>query len=142
MPLNDDQNSDSDSSRLSESTASSSDLEYSRQSFNSDSSSKPSSPASSPPKAITFDELMAATRNLSNWTLAHEIAVNANFCIKHEDYPRNSFAGTVKQIVHKAFWDHLESELNEDPPEYEHAIKLFEEIREVMFFLLCIVLSA
>ncbi|XP_058718595.1 T-complex protein 11-like protein 2 isoform X1 [Poecile atricapillus] len=133
MPLNDDQNSDSDSSRLSESTASSSDSEYSRQSFNSDSSSKPSSPASaSPPKVITFDELMAATRNLSNWTLAHEIAVNANFCIKHEDYPQNSFAGTVKQIVHKAFWDHLESELNEDPPEYEHAIKLFEEIKEIL----------
>ncbi|XP_041337393.1 T-complex protein 11-like protein 2 isoform X5 [Pyrgilauda ruficollis] len=158
MPLNDDQNSDSDSSRLSESTASSSDSEYSRQSFNSDSSSKPSSPAlhllcvehqqqlypwgsscallpfrkSSPPKVITFDELMAATRNLSNWTLAHEIAVNANFCIKHEEYPQNSFAGTVKQIVHKAFWDHLESELNEDPPEYKHAIKLFEEIKEIL----------
>lgn len=49
----------------------------------------------------------------------------------------HSFAGTVKQIVHKAFWDHLESELNEDPPEYEHAIKLFEEIKEVMFLLPC-----
>ncbi|KAM9293496.1 T-complex protein 11-like protein 2 isoform 3-T5 [Morus bassanus] len=133
MPLNEDQNSDSDSSRLSESTASSSDSEYSRQSFNSDSSSKPSSPASaSPPKTITFDELMAAARNLTDLTLAHEIAVNANFCIKDEDFPRNSFAGTVKQIVHKAFWDHLESELNEDPPEYEHAIKLFEEIKEIL----------
>ncbi|KAM7127536.1 T-complex protein 11-like protein 2 isoform 1-T4 [Ciconia maguari] len=133
MPLNDDQNSDSDSSRLSESTAASSDSEYSRQSFNSDSSSKPSSPASaSPPKIITFDELMAAARNLTDLTLAHEIAVNANFCIKDEDFPRNSFAGTVKQIVHKAFWDHLESELNEDPPEYEHAIKLFEEIKEIL----------
>ncbi|KGL93730.1 T-complex protein 11-like 2, partial [Charadrius vociferus] len=131
--LNDDQNSDSDSSRLSESTASSSDSEYSRQSFNSDSSSKPSSPASaSPPKVITFDELMAAAKNLTDLTLAHEIAVNANFCIKHEDFPQNSFAGTVKQIVHKAFWDHLESELNEDPPEYEHAIKLFEEIKEIL----------
>lgn len=54
----------------------------------------------------------------------------------------HSFAGTVKQIVHKAFWDHLESELNEDPPEYKHAIKLFEEIKEVMFFFLCIDLSA
>ncbi|NXT23301.1 T11L2 protein, partial [Syrrhaptes paradoxus] len=131
--LNDDQNSDSDSSRLSESTASSSDSEYSRQSFNSDSSSKPSSPASSPPKVITFDELMAAAKNLTDLTLAHEIAVNANFCIKHEDLPQNSFAGTVKQIVHKAFWDLLESELNEDPPEYDHAIKLFEEIKEVTF---------
>ncbi|KAM9388450.1 T-complex protein 11-like protein 2 isoform 2-T2 [Phaethornis superciliosus] len=133
MPLNDDQNSDSDSSRLSESTASSSDSEYSRQSFNSDSSSKPSSPASaSPPKMITFDELMAAARNLSNLTLVHEIAVNANFCIKNEDFPQNSFAGTVKEIAHKAFWDLLESELNEDPPEYEHAIKLFEEIKEIL----------
>jgi len=47
----------------------------------------------------------------------------------------------VKQIVHKAFWDHLESELNEDPPEYEHAIKLFEEIKEVTFFPSPIVLS-
>lgn len=45
----------------------------------------------------------------------------------------HSLAGTVKRIVHKAFWDHLESELNEDPPEYEHAIKLFEEIKEVTF---------
>ncbi|XP_010004091.1 PREDICTED: T-complex protein 11-like protein 2 [Chaetura pelagica] len=133
MPLNDDPNSDSDSSRLSESTASSSDSEYSRQSFNSDSSSKPSSPASaSPPKMITFDELMAAARNLSNLTLVHEIAVNANFCIKNEDLPENSFAGRVKQIAHKAFWDLLESELNEDPPEYEHAIKLFEEIKEIL----------
>ncbi|NWS75885.1 T11L2 protein, partial [Crotophaga sulcirostris] len=130
--LNDDQNSDSDSSRLSESMASSSDSEYSRRSFNSDSSSKPSSPASSPPKTITFDELMAAAKNLSNLTLAHEIAVNANFCIKQEDLPQNSLAGRVKQIVHKAFWDLLESELNEDPPEYEHAIKLFEEIKEIL----------
>lgn len=39
----------------------------------------------------------------------------------------------VKDIVHKAFWDSLESELNDDPPEYEHAIKLLEEIREVSF---------
>ncbi|NXY90563.1 T11L2 protein, partial [Alcedo cyanopectus] len=131
--LNDEQNSDSDSSRLSESTASSSDSEYSRQSFNSDSSSKPSSPTSaSPPKIITFDELMAAARNLSNLTLAHEIAVNENFCIKQEDFPQNSVAGTVKQIVHKAFWDNLESELNEDPPDYDHAIRLFEEIKEIL----------
>nr|XP_006138052.1 T-complex protein 11-like protein 2 [Pelodiscus sinensis]XP_006138053.1 T-complex protein 11-like protein 2 [Pelodiscus sinensis]XP_014436550.1 T-complex protein 11-like protein 2 [Pelodiscus sinensis]XP_025034693.1 T-complex protein 11-like protein 2 [Pelodiscus sinensis] len=133
MPLNDGQNSDFDSSRLSESTASSSDSEYSRQSFTSDSSSKPSSPAStSPPKTVTFDELMAAARNLSNLTLAHEIAVNENFHMEHVDLPRNSLEGRVKQIVHKAFWDLLESELNEDPPEYDHAIKLFEEIKETL----------
>ncbi|XP_074864071.1 T-complex protein 11-like protein 2 isoform X3 [Carettochelys insculpta] len=132
MPL-DDQNSDFDSSRISESTASSSDSEYSRQSFTSDSSSKPSSPASaSPPKTVTFDELMAAARNLSDLTLAHEIAVNENFHMEHVDLPQNSLEGRVKQIVHKAFWDLLECELNEDPPEYDHAIKLFEEIKETL----------
>lgn len=43
----------------------------------------------------------------------------------------DSLPGRVKQIVHKAFWDRLEEDLNEDPPEYGHAIKLFEEIKEV-----------
>lgn len=34
--------------------------------------------------------------------------------------------------MHQAFWDLLESELNAEPPQYEHAIKLFEEIREIL----------
>ncbi|MEQ2260078.1 wD repeat domain, partial [Xenotaenia resolanae] len=38
----------------------------------------------------------------------------------------------VRDNVHKAFWDILEAELNEDPPEYQHAIKLLEEIREIL----------
>ncbi|CAI5786148.1 Uncharacterized protein PODLI_1B035660 [Podarcis lilfordi] len=134
MPLNDEQNGDCDSSRFSESTASSSsDSEYSRQSFTSDSSSKPSSPAStSPPKVVTFDEMMAAARNLSNLTLAHEIAVNESFHLERTEHPPNSLTRRVKQIVHQAFWDRLEEDLNEDPPEYEHAIKLFEEIKEIL----------
>lgn len=37
----------------------------------------------------------------------------------------------VRDNVHKAFWDILESELNDDPPEYGQAIRLLEEIREV-----------
>ncbi|XP_074082863.1 T-complex protein 11-like protein 2 isoform X1 [Macrotis lagotis] len=131
--VNDDPTSDSDSSRMSESTASLSDYECSRQSFTSDSSSKSSSPAStSPPRVVTFDEVMTAARNISNMTLAHEIAVNENFHVKQGALPENSLAGRVKHIVHQAFWDHLEAELNEDPPEYEHAIKLFEEIRETL----------
>ncbi|XP_074864054.1 T-complex protein 11-like protein 2 isoform X2 [Carettochelys insculpta] len=75
---------------------------------------------------------MAAARNLSDLTLAHEIAVNENFHMEHVDLPQNSLEGRVKQIVHKAFWDLLECELNEDPPEYDHAIKLFEEIKETL----------
>ncbi|KAM6437786.1 T-complex protein 11-like protein 2 [Liasis olivaceus] len=134
MPFSDEQSSDCDSSRSSESAiSSSSESEYSRQSFTSDSSSKPSSPAStSPPKMVTFDEMMAAARNMSNLTLAHEIAVNENFHLERIEHPQNSLPGRVKQIVHKAFWDRLEEDLNEDPPEYEHAIKLFEEIKEIL----------
>lgn len=37
----------------------------------------------------------------------------------------------IKDNLHKAFWDTLESELNDDPPEYGQAIRLLEEIREV-----------
>ncbi|XP_044297052.1 T-complex protein 11-like protein 2 isoform X2 [Varanus komodoensis] len=134
MPLSDEQNSDCDSLRSSESAAtSSSDSEYSRQSFTSDSSSKPGSPTStSPPKVVTFDEMMAAARNLSNLTLAHEIAVNGNFHVEPIEPPHNSLTGRVKRIVHEAFWDRLADDLNEDPPEYEHAIKLFEEIKEIL----------
>ncbi|XP_044083094.1 T-complex protein 11-like protein 2 [Mustela nigripes] len=140
MPFNgekqhvgEDQPRDSDSSRFSESMASLSDYECSRQSFTSDSSSKSSSPAStSPPRVVTFDKVMAAARNLSNMTLVHEIAVNESFQLKQDALPENSLASQVKHIVHQAFWDVLESELNAEPPEYEHAIKLFEEIRETL----------
>ncbi|XP_022375033.1 T-complex protein 11-like protein 2 [Enhydra lutris kenyoni] len=140
MPFNgekqhvgEDQPRDSDSPRFSESMASLSDYECSRQSFTSDSSSKSSSPAStSPPRVVTFDKVMAAARNLSNMTLVHEIAVNESFQLKQDALPENSLASQVKHIVHQAFWDVLESELNAEPPEYEHAIKLFEEIRETL----------
>ncbi|XP_054974488.1 T-complex protein 11-like protein 2 [Sorex araneus] len=131
--LGEDQPSDSDSSQFLESLASLSDSECSGQGFASDPSSKSSSPtSSSPPRVLAYDEVMAAARNLLDLTLAHEIAVNENFEVKQTPVPENSLFGRVKHIVHQAFWDLLESELNAEPPEYEHAIKLFEEIREIL----------
>ncbi|KAM9313016.1 T-complex protein 11-like protein 2 [Gastrophryne carolinensis] len=125
--------SNSDTSRLSESMAcSSSDSESARDSFTSDSSSKHASPVSSPPKTATLDDIMSTTRNLSNLLLAHEIVVNKNFHMETVDPPKNSLEGRVKEIVHKAFWDCLESDLKEDPPQYEHAIMLFDEIKEIL----------
>ncbi|XP_037369611.1 T-complex protein 11-like protein 2 [Talpa occidentalis] len=131
--MGEDQPSDSDSSQFSENMASLSDCECSRQSFTSDSSSKSSSPTSpSPPRVLTYDEVIAAAGNLLNLTLAHEIAVNEKFEVKPTPIPENSLFGQVKHIVHQAFWDLLESELNAEPPKYEYAIKLFEEIREIL----------
>ncbi|MGH0173650.1 UNVERIFIED_CONTAM: hypothetical protein FKN15_065741 [Acipenser sinensis] len=98
MPLNDgqpststsdDQNSDTESSERCDSMTSSSDTECSRPSFTSGSSSKHSSPASSPPKMVTFDELMTAARDLSNLSLAHEIVVNGNFKVELPELPEN-----------------------------------------------------
>ncbi|MBN3276141.1 T11L2 protein, partial [Polyodon spathula] len=130
----DDQNSDTESSERCDSMTSSSDTECSRLSFTSDSSSKRSSPASSPPKMVTFDDLMTSARDLSNLSLAHEIVVNRNFQVEHPELPENRqvLERKVKEIVHKAFWDRLEAELNEDPPKYEYAIRLVGEIKEIL----------
>lgn len=43
----------------------------------------------------------------------------------------SSLEKRVKEIVHKAFWDCLSVQLSEDPPTYDHAIKLVGEIKEV-----------
>lgn len=33
--------------------------------------------------------------------------------------------------MHKAFWDILREQINEDPPVYDHALVLLAEIKEV-----------
>uniref|UniRef100_A0A8C9YSS2 T-complex 11, testis-specific-like 2 n=1 Tax=Sander lucioperca TaxID=283035 RepID=A0A8C9YSS2_SANLU len=89
-----------------------------RESFTSDCSSKHSTPSSSPPKTLTLDVVMDSARDLSNLSLAHEMIVNGNFCLEPKSLPQDSLWKIVRDIVHKAFWDILESELNDDPPEY------------------------
>ncbi|XP_076703135.1 T-complex protein 11-like protein 1 isoform X2 [Callospermophilus lateralis] len=64
--------------------------------------------------------------------LAHEIAVNRDFWIKPVELPEDSLEKKVKEIVHKAFWDCLSCQLSEDPPTYDHAIKLVGEIKETL----------
>ncbi|XP_071373225.1 T-complex protein 11-like protein 2 [Centroberyx affinis] len=143
MPLNDerpastssgeDQGSDVESSsERCDSMTSSSDLDCSRESFTSDCSSKHSTPSSSPPKTLTLDEVMHSARDLSNLSLAHEIIVDRNFHLEPVNLPQDSLWKAVRENVHKAFWDILESELNDDPPEYQQAIRLLQEIREIL----------
>ncbi|XP_029019152.1 T-complex protein 11-like protein 2 [Betta splendens] len=143
MPLNDerptstssgeDQGSDVESSsERYDSVTSTSDLDCSRESFTSDCSSKHCTPSSSPPKTLTLDEVMESARDLSNLSFAHEIIVNRNFHLEPDSLPQDSLWNAVKHNVHKAFWDILESELNNDPPEYQQAIRLLEEIREIL----------
>lgn len=79
-----------------------------------------------------FDDVMAAAKSLSDMTLAHEIAVNENFQLKQNAVPENSLPGQVKRVVHQAFWDVVKADLSAEPPQYEYAIRLFEEIREIL----------
>ncbi|XP_053170162.1 T-complex protein 11-like protein 2 [Scomber japonicus] len=143
MPLNnerpvstssgEDQGSDVESSsERCDSMTSTSDLDCSRESFTSDCSSKHCTPSSSPPKTITLDEVMDSARDLVNLSFAHEIIVNHKFHLEPDSPPQNSLWKMVRENVHKAFWDILESELNDDPPEYGQAIRLLEEIREIL----------
>ncbi|XP_073460571.1 T-complex protein 11-like protein 1 [Aquarana catesbeiana] len=91
------------------------------------------SPAhASPPRFVSVEELMDAAKGVSNLALAHEIVVNGGFQIKATKLPQGSLERTVRDIVHKAFWDCLEAQFNEDPPVYDHAIILMGEIKEIL----------
>ncbi|KAL1474548.1 hypothetical protein MTO96_037886 [Rhipicephalus appendiculatus] len=38
----------------------------------------------------------------------------------------------VKETLHKAFWHVLEEQLNEDPPNYDQAMRLLQEAKEIL----------
>lgn len=44
-----------------------------------------------------------------------------------------SLESKVKEALHKAFWDSLKEELSKTPPDYSHAIRLIQEIKEVNY---------
>ncbi|NXU84188.1 T11L1 protein, partial [Xiphorhynchus elegans] len=94
-------------------------------------------PKSSPARPVSIEELMETAKGVTNMALAHEIVVNGDFQIKPAELPEHSLEKQVRDIVHKAFWDCLEAQLKEDPPTYDHAIKLLGEIKEnLLSFLL------
>ncbi|TSQ92653.1 T-complex protein 11-like protein 1 [Bagarius yarrelli] len=89
-------------------------------------------PPSSPSKLVSVEDLMETAKGVTNMALAHEIVVNGGFQIKPAEPAEGSLEKRVKEIMHKAFWHHLETQLNEDPPVYEHAITLVGEIKETL----------
>ncbi|XP_004446924.1 T-complex protein 11-like protein 1 isoform X2 [Dasypus novemcinctus] len=89
-------------------------------------------PHSSPPRFVTVEELLETAKGVTNMALAHEIVVNGDFQIKPVELPEDSLEKRIKEIVHKAFWDCLSVQLSEDPPTYDHAIKLVGEIKETL----------
>ncbi|XP_018406006.1 PREDICTED: T-complex protein 11-like protein 1 isoform X1 [Cyphomyrmex costatus] len=84
----------------------------------------------SPPKFVSFDEIVKAANGMKNMALAHEIAVDVNFQLQKLEPEDGSFHRRVKEIMHKAFWNLLAEQLAEDPPDYSHALILMKEIKE------------
>ncbi|XP_071351284.1 T-complex protein 11-like protein 2 [Trachinotus anak] len=93
------------------------------------------SPTGSPPTA-SLSSLMELENCVSNLSLAHEIVVNTDFCFKPKSPPTDSLEGRVTEIVHRAFWDSLQEQLNSDPPNYNHAVILLQEVKTMLQSLL------
>ncbi|XP_072237780.1 T-complex protein 11-like protein 2 [Leuresthes tenuis] len=96
---------------------------------------KVDSPAGSPPTA-SLSSLMELENCVSNLSLAHEIVVNRDFSFKPRSPPTDSLEGRVTEIVHQAFWASLQEQLSSDPPNYDHAVVLLQEVKTLLLSLL------
>lgn len=104
--------------------------------------------AASPPRFVAMEEIMKAASGVANMYLAHEIAVDENFSLP--DRTRGSSGGTsgetsgpgvgikdrIEEMMRKAYWDILQSQLNDSPVVYKQAVSLLCEVKEILLSLL------
>lgn len=83
----------------------------------------------SPSKVVTFNEVQHAIKSVENMSLAHELAVNPEFRLKSFEPTPNSLEARIKEMAHKAFWDVLRENIEQDPPCYDLAINLLSDIK-------------
>ncbi|XP_043584983.1 T-complex protein 11-like protein 1 isoform X3 [Bombus pyrosoma] len=86
----------------------------------------------SPPKFVSLEEIINAANGMKNMALAHEIAVDKNFQLQKLEPDDGTIHRKVKEIMHKAFWNLLAEQLDEDPPNYTQALVLLKEIKETL----------
>lgn len=86
-------------------------------------------------KMMSLNELMDAAKGVTNMYLAHEIAVDKDFMLdkikgdEDETQEPTTFEAHIKKVIQQAFWDILAEELKEEPPVYNQALSLMEEVR-------------
>ncbi|XP_041970121.1 T-complex protein 11-like protein 1 [Aricia agestis] len=90
----------------------------------------------SPPKFVSFEDIMKAAHGMQNMALAHEIAVDQDFKLEPFEPPDNSYQKIVKETMHRAYFDILREQLNSDPPEYKQALVLLEDVKQGLFSIL------
>lgn len=84
----------------------------------------------SPPKILSLDEVQDVVKNIKNMALAHEIAINTDFKLTPYEPEENTLEKIIKDTIHKAFWDILKTQIESDPPCFDHAIQLLADIKE------------
>jgi len=82
-------------------------------------------------KAMSMNELMDASKGLTNMALAHEIAVDKDFTLQKLK-PADTMEQKVQDMMHKAFWDILEEQIKSDPPQYDQALVLLMEVKQML----------
>ncbi|KAH9519420.1 hypothetical protein Btru_075491 [Bulinus truncatus] len=90
----------------------------------------------SPPRFVTFEQLMSAADGIKNMTLAHEIAVNNDFVLHKEETPASSIEKQVAETVKRAFWDAFEAKISQSPPDFTMAYVMLEELKETLLGIL------
>jgi hypothetical protein len=92
--------------------------------------------AASPPRFLNLDDIMKMATGVTDMTLAHELAVNDDFRLERAEPPPDSLEGRVRNIVHKAFWDSLEHNLQTNPEDHSLALRLLQDVKESLLELL------
>lgn len=92
--------------------------------------------SSSPPKFVSLEEIMQAANGMRDMALVHHIVVDDDFKLQKIEPDPNSIEKVIKDTMHKAYWDILREQINDDPPNYEQALSLLDFIKTVLFSLL------
>ncbi|KAI4464039.1 testis-specific protein pbs13 t-complex 11 [Holotrichia oblita] len=92
--------------------------------------------AASPPKFVSLEEIIQAANGMKDMALVHQIVVDKDFKLERVEPEPNTWHRFVKDNMHKAFWEILKEELAEDPPNYNQAFVLLEDIKTRLFSVL------
>ncbi|ERL86574.1 hypothetical protein D910_03981 [Dendroctonus ponderosae] len=87
--------------------------------------------AASPPKFVSWEEIMQAANGMRDMNLVHQIAVDENFRLEKAEPEPNTLQKVIKDTMHRAFWDILRQQLAEDPPSYNQA-KIKQNLNDLL----------
>lgn len=83
----------------------------------------------SPPKFVSMSQLTEAAEAFYNMSLAHEITVDSDFKLEKYEPSQESLEYSIKESMHRAFWDILRSSLELQPPDYRPSLQLLAEVK-------------